>query len=238
MTERLLACSRPLDVVVAGLTCPGLMVIGDYALATGADSHVAHVGQRLVRTGGALAWVSMIPADRIALAAAIHRAWTHSDWVIALGGLGGDSDDHVRVTVDALQSGRVDVGLPSLPERVGHGFVECGNLVFFSGHPDRAHPALDAWLEALPSRSERGDHHSLESHVNATEFISWALPETDQSAAARARVKHDYPAVLQRVLPAGEGRVSLRLTGPSKSRTQAARKALQRMMVASSVNSD
>jgi hypothetical protein len=216
---------------VAVLKCPGLLVVGDYALATGADSHVAHVAQRLASARVAIASVSMIPADRIALAAAIHRAWTHCDWVVSFGGLGDASDDHVRATVAALQTGRVDVGLPRLPERLGDGFLECGNVVFFPGRPDHAHPAFDAWLAALQVRGDKSDLGTgQEKNSEATEFVGWTLPESAQTALARATVKRDYPAVMQRVMSAGDGRVTLRFTGASRSRTQAARKALQRLL--------
>ena len=216
---------------MAVLKCPGLLVVGDYALATGADSHVAHVAQRLAPARVAIASVSMIPADRIALAAAIHRAWTHCDWVVSFGGLGDASDDHVRATVAALQAGRVDVGLPRLPERLGDGFLECGNVVFFPGRPDRAHPAFDAWLAALHVRGDKSDlAPGQEKNSEATEFVGWTLPESAQTALARATVKRDYPAVMQRVMSAGDGRVTLRFTGASRSRTQAARKALQRLL--------
>jgi len=205
--------------------------VGDYALATGADSHVAHVAQRLAPARVAIASVSMIPADRIALAAAIHRAWTHCDWVVSFGGLGDASDDHVRATVAALQTGRVDVGLPRLPERLGDGFLECGNVVFFPGRPDHAHPAFDAWLAALQVRGDKSDLGTgQEKNSEATEFVGWTLPESAQTALARATVKRDYPAVMQRVMSAGDGRVTLRFTGASRSRTQAARKALQRLL--------
>ncbi len=216
---------------MAVLKCPGLLVVGDYALATGADSHVAHVAQRLASARVAIASVSMIPADRIALAAAIHRAWTHCDWVVSFGGLGDASDDHVRATVAALQTGRVDVGLPRLPERLGDGFLECGNVVFFPGRPDHAHPAFDAWLAALQVRGDKSDLGTgQEKNSEATEFVGWTLPESAQTALARATVKRDYPAVMQRVMSAGDGRVTLRFTGASRSRTQAARKALQRLL--------
>lgn len=215
------------------LKCPGLLVVGDYALATGADSHVAHVAQRLALARIAIASVSMIPANRIALAAAIHRAWTHCDWVISFGGLGAASDDHVHATIAALQAGRVEVGLPRLLERTGEGFVECGNTVFFSGHPDRAHPAFDAWLAALHVRGDTSDPATgQEKNSEATEFVGWTLPESAQTASARATVKRDYPAVMQRVMSAGDGRVTLRFTGASRGRTQAARKALQRLLAA------
>lgn len=221
---------------MSALKSPGLLVVGDYALATGADTHVAYVAQRLARESVAIAWVSLIPADRIALAAAIQRAWTHSGWVIAFGGLGDASDDHTRVTIAALQSGRLDVGLPRVPERTGNGFVECGNVVFFSGHPDRAHSTFDAWLAARTMRAEMGDSPNRPEQNQAAECIGWTLPETLEAVAARAAVKQDYPAVMQRIVSAGEGRVNLRLTGASKSRTQAARKALQRLLAASAVD--
>lgn len=208
--------------------------MGDYALATGADSHVEHLGQRLAAIGVAPAWVTIIPADRVALAAAIYRAWMHPDWVISFGGLGDASDDHVRVTIAALQCGREEVGLARLAERVGDGFVECGNAVFFSGQPARAHPAFARWLLEVLSARDDNARRSDEKPSDATESIGWTLPENEGAVAARAAVKRDYPAVMQRVVPAvGEGRMSLRFTGASKGRTQAARKALQRLLATS-----
>ncbi len=208
------------------LTYVGLLLVGDYSLATGTDLHVKHVGRVLAASDVALAWVSMIPADRVAIAAAIDRAWQHPDWVLSFGGLGAASDDHVRATVAALQCGREDVGLPRWRSRTGDGFMECGNVVFFAGHPDRAHPAFRAWF------TETQANKGTPSAANEREIISWTLPETAQAVAARAQVKRDFPAVMQRILPAGDGRVKLCLTGMSKGRTQAARKSLQRALQA------
>ena len=145
------------------------------------------------------------------------------------------ADDHVRATIAGLQSGRDDVGLPRFPESSGEGFVQCGNIVFFAGQPARAHPSFARWLADVSKSREDIAACSDEKPSDATEFIGWTLPENAAAMAARAAVKRDYPAVLQRVVPAtGEGRISLRFTGASKGRTQAARKALQRLLAASS----
>ena len=61
----------------------------------------------------------------------------------------------------------------------------------------------------------------------ASEQVRWAMPESAASALARCNTKIKHPTVLQRVIAAAEGEVVLRLSGTSKGKAQAARKALQ-----------
>lgn len=207
-----------------------LLVLGDFALATGSDLHVRHVAQALAARGNAVDAVSFVPSDRVAIAAVVQAAWQFPGVVVSFGSLGADSDDHVRATVAALQDGREEVGLARLPERSGTGFLECGNIVFFHGSPERAHAVFDAWF------AERVNGPSGGGSADAREVIAWQLPESAAAKAARATVKHEFPNVIQRIVPAGAGRLHLSFTGASKGRTQAARKALQRLLSAGTDN--
>ena len=204
----------------------GLIVVGDYALATGRDQHVGFVGSVLGKTGRALVWAWMIPADRVQLASALHEAWQRPHAVACFGGLGHGVDDCVPVTVSALQAGRERVGLTRHPETESTGMATCANVAFFSGHPDKAHAAFERWWGALV-RAESGD-------TLATERVRWSLPESTHAVAARRSVKADYPTVVQRLTAAGEGDIMLTFTGTSKGKAQRARKALQRALAANS----
>ena len=64
----------------------GLIVVGDYALATGADRHVPFAASLLGRASLALDWAWLIPASRIQLAAALHEAWQRPHPVACLVG--------------------------------------------------------------------------------------------------------------------------------------------------------
>ena len=65
----------------------GLIVVGDYALATGTDRHVAFAASLLGRTSHALEWAWLIPANRVQLAASLHEAWQRPHPVACFGGL-------------------------------------------------------------------------------------------------------------------------------------------------------
>jgi hypothetical protein len=199
----------------------GLIVVGDYALATGADRHVLFVASLLGRTAHALEWVWLIPGSRVQLAAALHEAWQRPHPVACFGGLGEGVDDHTIATVAALQRGRDEVGVPRFVAHADAAVMQVGNVAFFHGDPPRAHNEFAQWWHALlATRSE-------DEGVLASEQVRWSLPETAASAQARQSTKAKHPALSQRVIAAADGEVSLRLTGASKGKVQAARKALQ-----------
>lgn len=201
----------------------GLIVVGDYALATGADRHVAFAAALLGKTGRSLAFAWFIPADRVQLASALHEAWQRPHAVACFGGLGHGSDDSVRVTINALQIGREQVGLSRHAQAESDGVVTCANTHFFSGHPDKAHAAFEHWWRSQP----------LAGEALATEQVRWTLPESTDAADARRKVKADFPTVVQRLTAASDGSVMLTFTGTSKGKAQGARKALQRALAAS-----
>lgn len=200
----------------------GLIVVGDFALATGGDQHVKFVASVLGKTGRSLAWAWFIPADRVQLASALHEAWRRAHTVACFGGLGHGVDDCVRVTINALQLGREQMGLSRHAAAEGDGVVTCANTQFFSGHPDKAHTAFERWWLS----------QTLDAEAPATERVRWTLPESTHAAAARRKVKADYPTVAQRLTAASDGEVMLTFTGTSKGKAQGARKALQRALAA------
>ncbi len=167
-----------------------------------------------------LAWAWFVPADRVQLASTLHEAWQRSHSVACFGGLGRGVDDHVRVTISALQTGREQVGLPRHVESENNGIVSCANIQFFPGHPDKAHAAFEQWW-----RSQMPDAPGAVS-----ERVRWTLPESSRAANARTEVKAEYPKVAQRLTAAGNGEVMLTFYGSSKGKVQAARKALQRAL--------
>ena len=208
--------------MVTGLL--GLIVVGDYALATGADRHVAFAASVLGKSGRSLAFAWFIPADRVQLASALHEAWQRPHAVACFGGLGHGIDDSVRATINALQLGREQVGLPRHAEAVCDGVVKCANTHFFSGHPDKSHAAFERWWLS----------QTLGAAALATECVRWTLPESTHAADARRKVKADYPTVAQRLTAASDGEVMLTLTGTSKGKAQGARKALQHALASKS----
>lgn len=199
----------------------GLIVVGDYALATGADQHVAHASSLLGHTSHAVSWAWLIPADRVQLAAALFEAWQRPHPVACFGGLGDGIDDHTRATVEALQQGRDDVGLPRYLVGSNQPVLQVGNVAFFHGQPTRAHDFFAQWWQSLLATRDE------EVGALATELVRWNASESAASTQARQQVKHKHPAVSQRVIAAGDGDVALRLSGASKGKVQAARKALQ-----------
>lgn len=214
------ACSRPLRKLSTSLTL-GLIVVGDYALATGADCHVAFAASLLGRTAHALDWAWLIPASRIQLAAALHEGWQRPHPVACFGGLGNGVDDHVRATVDALQRGRDQVGQTRHVAQTDAAVMQIGNVAFFHGDPARAHDLFAQWWQTLLAM-QAGDDKAI-----ASEQVRWCLPEDASSAQARQQTKAKHPAVSQRVVADAEGAVALRLRGVSKGKVQAARKTLQ-----------
>lgn len=202
----------------------GLIVVGDYALATGADRHVAFAASVVGKANQSLAWAWVIPADRVQLASALHEAWQRPLAVACFGGLGNGVDDCVRVTINALQLGREQVGLSRHPETEIDGLRTCANIAFFPGHPIRAHAAFERWWGAV--------RLTANGYAVATERIHWTLPESTHAVEARRKVKSDYPEVAQRLTAASDGEVMLTFTGTSKGKAQGARKALQRALAA------
>jgi len=199
----------------------GLIVVGDYALATGADLHVAFTATRLARTAHSLEWAWLIPADRVQLAAALHEAWQRPHAVACFGGLGAGIDDHTQATVAALQRGRDEVGLPRHKVDLDAVVMQVGNVAFFPGDPARAHELfVQCWQSSLES-------DAAQDGALASEQVAWAVPESAASALARQHVKAKHPWVAQRLIASSDGEVALRLTGSSKGKVQAARKALQ-----------
>ena len=204
----------------------GLIVVGDYALATGMDRHVAFAASVLGKTNQTLAWAWLIASDRVQLASALHEAWRRPHAVACFGGLGSGVDDAVRVTVSALQLGREQVGLARHPEHELDGVSVCANVAFFSGQPARAHPAFERWWLSFATAAESGNH----ANPLASERIRWALPESTDALEARRKIKLAFPAVAQHLSSAGDGEVMLTFTAASKGKAQGARKALQRAM--------
>lgn len=199
----------------------GVIVVGDYALATGNDRHVAFAGALLGRSSHALEWAWLIPANRVQLASALHEAWQRPHPVACFGGLGVGVDDHTRATVEALQRGRDEVGLPRVAAYADGAVMHVANVAFFHGDPTRAHDAFAQWWQDVLVMGDEDDGALV------SEQVRWSLPETAASAHARKLTKNKHPAVSQRVIAAAGGDVSLRLTGASKGKVQAARKALQ-----------
>jgi len=197
----------------------GLIVAGDFALATGADRHVAFAAQQLARSGQALAFAWLVPADRVQIAAAISEAWQRPQRVACFGGQGNGVDDHVRATVAALQAGREQVGLPRHAEAIEAGVTRCANLSFFPGSATAAHPLFERWWTSQAS-----------AEAMASESMRWTLPESTAAAAARSQLKTEFPLIAQRITAHTGGGVALTLTGPSKGKVQQARKALQQRL--------
>ena len=198
----------------------GLIVVGDYALATGADRHVAFAASVLGSVNQSLAWTWLIPADRVQLASALCEAWQRPHAVACFGGLGEGVDDCVRVTMNALQVGREQVGLSRRSETEIEGIATCANIAFFPGSPEKAHPAFARWWGSAV--------RAVNGAALAIERIRWALPESRHAVDARRKVKSDFPTVAQRLTVAGDGEIMLSFTGTSKAKAQGARKALQR----------
>ena len=196
-------------------------MVGDYALATGADRHVPFAASLLGRTSHALEWAWVIPASRVQLAAALNEAWQRPHAVACFGGLGKGVDDHTRATLEALQRGRDEVGLPRHLVPANADAMQAGNVAFFSGDPARAQDVFAHWW-----RSELGMRGEDEGAL-ASEQLPWMLPETAATAQARYLIKIKHPTVMQRVIAAADGAGALKLSGTSKGKVQAARKALQ-----------
>ena len=209
-----------------GIGSLGLIVVGDYALATGMDRHVAFAASVLGKSNQTLAWAWLIASDRVQLASALHEAWLRPHAVACFGGLGSGVDDAVRATVSALQTGREQVGLARHATHELDGVSVCANVAFFSGHPVRAHQAFERWWLSFATAPDSGrDVNTL-----ASERIRWALPESTEALEARRKIKLAFPAVAQHLSSAGNGAVMLTFTAASKGKAQGARKALQRAM--------
>ncbi len=205
----------------------GLIVVGDYALATGADRHVACAASLLARSSQAVSWAWLIPADRVQLAAALFESWQRPHLVACFGGLGSGVDDHTRATIDALQQGRDAVGLQRHAVRSDVPPMQVGNIAFFHGQPSRAHDLFALWWQSELAKRD------AEASALATELVRWSVPQSAASIHARLQVKIKHPGVSQRVIASVDGGVSLRLSGASKGKVQAARKALQAALQAS-----
>jgi hypothetical protein len=200
----------------------GLIVVGDFALATGEDRHVKFVATLLGKTAHSLSWAWLIPASRVAIASALFEAFQRPHPVACFGGLGTGVDDPVYATLAALQQGLEQVGKPRHLEERSACCTQVGNVVFFRGHPEQSHANFSQWwaqaLALTASQAEPAD---------AAESVRWQVPETPLSRDARRLVKTHYPQVQQRLLSANDGNVALSLRGASKGKVQAARKALQ-----------
>jgi molybdopterin-biosynthesis enzyme MoeA-like protein len=70
----------------------GLIVVGDFALATGEDRHVKYVATLLGKTARSLSWAWLIPASRVAIASALFEAFQRPHPVACFGGLGAGVD--------------------------------------------------------------------------------------------------------------------------------------------------
>jgi hypothetical protein len=126
------------------------------------------------------------------------------------------------MTIAALQRGRETVGLARYAERISGDVMACGNIAFFPGSPAAAHPAFARWL--------RSRDQVVEGDVVAgvIERMRWQLPESPQAASARRAARDAYPMVMQRLIGGTHGEVMLALEGPSRGKTQGARKLVQR----------
>ncbi len=195
---------------------------GDFALATGADQHVAFIASTLAKSNRALAWAWFVPADRVQIAAVLHEAWQRPHPVACFGGLGDGIDDHVRATVASLQAGREAVGLPRHTEQAGDDMFSCGNIAFFSGNPKISHAVFERWFDVQLALT------AASNLATATERVRWELPESAAASNARRLAKQAFPAVAQRLIAGADGEVALIFEGPSKGKTQSARKVLQR----------
>ncbi len=202
----------------------GVIVAGDFALATGADRHLPFLTRELAAdAGGArVAWAWFVAADPVAIAAALNEAWLRPHRVVCFGGLGAGSDDHVRAAVAALQAGRVEVGLPAQAADAVDGALSCGNITCFPGHPEQAHPRFRQWWRALAQGGSGA--------TAATETLPWPLPETDARQSARLTVARAHPGVRQHIGATADGAPRLVFTAASRGKAQAARKALQRLL--------
>lgn len=207
------------------MDCIGLIAVGDYALATGQDRHVQAVARLIAAEDAVLAFASFVPADPVAIAAALHDALQRPHAVACLGGVGTHADDFVLAAVSALQQGRREVGLARWPETQVGGVLQVGNIVLLPGSVERAHAQFAAWWKASRATDERA--------ALPSERLPWRLPVTPQADAARRQIRADYPLVRQRLICDQRGGIQLMLTGPSRGKTQAARKALQRLLAAS-----
>jgi hypothetical protein len=199
----------------------GLIVVGDYALATGADTHVGQAASVLAGSSHSLTWAWFVPSNRTQLAAALFEAWQRVHPVACFGGLGNGVDDPVRVTIDALQQGRKQVGLPCYAQDEVAGVLQVGNIAFFSGHPERAHLEFAQWWQRLLLQRD------MDALLPAAEQLRWQLPESTPVKRARQALKLRHSTITQRVVASADGGVALRLSGASKGKVQAARKALQ-----------
>lgn len=133
-------------------------------------------------------------------------------------------DDHVRMTIAALQRGRETVGLARYAECISGDVMACGNVAFFPGSPAAAHPAFAHWLRS-------GDRAAEEKAAEGViERMRWQLPESPQAASARRAAREAYPMVMQRLIGGSNGEVMLALEGPSRGKTQSARKLVQRKL--------
>lgn len=207
------------------MDCIGLIAVGDYALATGRDLHVQAVARLIAADDVVLAFASFVPADPVAIAAALHDALQRPHTVVCFGGMGSHADDLSWAALGALQQGRSEVGLARWPETQVGGVSQVGNVVLLPGSAERAHAQFAAWWEASRATDARA--------ALPSERLPWRLPVTPLADAARRQIRVDYPLVRQRLISDQHGRIQLMLTGPSRGKTQAARKALQRLLAAS-----
>lgn len=204
----------------------GLLIVGDFALATGRDGHLPYVVRTLAEAtaAGRVVWTSLLPAEPVAIAAGLLDAWSRPVAVACFGGLGDGSDDFVRACVLAQQSGRREVGLSPRPQHTADGVLTVGNITCFPGRPERAHPAfLRWWLQSA---------RALSVATEAVESIRWQLPEPDAARAARSLLARTHPQVEQRLSTGADGAPRLIFTAASRGKAQAARKALQRLLTA------
>ncbi|MBL8311249.1 MAG: hypothetical protein JNL19_12545 [Burkholderiales bacterium] len=202
----------------------GLLIVGDYALATGEDRHLSAVSRALAADSAALEFATLVPADPVAIAAALHDALQRPHPVACFGGFGQQSDDFVCASMEALQQGRAEVGLPPWPEATVAGVRQVGSVALLPGQPARAHGKFLAWWQVV-----RG---TLAESTLPSEHVPWSLPATPRADAARRALRIEHPLVRQRLVPDAQGGVRLQLTGPSRGKTEAARKALQRLLAA------
>lgn len=199
----------------------GLILVGDYALATGEDRHVAFAASLLAKTSHSLAWVWMLPAGRVQIAAALAEAWQRPHPVACFGGLGEGVDDHVLATVAALQQGRDEVGLPRYALLAKGALIQVGNIALFRGEPTRAHETFAQWWQGVLAAADPPEA------ACAVENLPWRLPESGSTLLARRHIKTKFPQVGQKVVASPDSGVMLQLTASSRSKVQAARKALQ-----------
>ncbi len=212
----------------------GLVLIGDWVLATGQD---ALAGALIALLGPGARWrfIEASPADPAAIAEVLSRAQRRPFTVIVAGGLGSGVDDWTWVVLEALARGQAQMlgqkqSQPTSLHVEHERAYEHGNLLLLPGSPERALSAFRAWFEqqAAPTTGSISNSATpTQQHV----LIPWTLPESEQQRQARRYLFERHPEVLQGIV---RGRhpdeLALELTASSRSRLDKAVRFLRAQM--------